>query len=57
MKEKNAQLSCCDYIEENYSINADLELQLPPANNMYTVEVTKENGKNIGTLRLGGQQL
>lgn len=53
--EKNKQLRNCAYIEENYSSNVDLELELPPANNRYSIEVSKENGKNIGTLRLSGQ--
>lgn len=55
INEKNKHLACSRYIEEKYSASVDLELELPKTNNVYTVEVTKEDGKNIGTLKLGGQ--
>ena len=50
---KNEGLAALKSLKEKYQKEATIELELPPANNLTTFDVHKEDGKTIGEVRMG----
>lgn len=53
IKEKEFQLYEVNHVSNEYGRTVDIELEVPPVQNIYSLDIKKENGKNIGTVNLG----
>lgn len=53
IKIKDAGFETLKKMNQKYDKEAAIEIDLPPTNNQYPLEVTEENGQKIGTLNFG----
>ena len=55
--EKNKDLEMAKKITQKYAKKATIEIEMPKTANQHTLEITTENGQQIGTIKLGNISL
>lgn len=57
LTKKGLGLEALEAIKKHYDKEASIDIELPPTNNQHTIEITQEDGKNVGIINFGDRTI